>query len=596
MTTEQSRRAGRVAGLTGVFAGLVLGLMTAAAPDRAALAAAPNAQPKQFPAPPAGELKLVGAAVCQDCHDREDPSKNALYKQTLGFEFVRLWENKVWGVHDLHSTAYKNLLTKDTVKNKRDKANATAQRMEDNLRQFKGEKYTAAGDTACLACHASVKQPITDRVPPDKWTAAAFSTLDGVGCEMCHGHGSGYQQKHQESREDDTDAPEGAVRTVDWREWPPAEKKKWGLVDLRDHAEATTQCASCHIGNVKEGRFVTHDMYAAGHPPLPPLDLIAYTREQPRHWGLPAEMPYLAKLVKKDAKKAEAVFHIRDGESHVTRRFVESTVATLRESAALGGQLAGVAKGEGLDYAAFDCASCHHNLKYPSDRQDRGYLGKPGRPLYRPATFALTKIVIEHASKMPDGAPLEASLKELLDAEKKLAEAFTEKSLGDPAKVVAATAELMRWSDDALKKLAAVRYTPKATEDLLAKVTEAAKREPKNPDPKKRSVADPEVAQLYAWATETLLLDLIPPTKDKENPKKVTPPTEVTQLRAKLNGIVVTRLRPDALFHYEVEGGVPGPNVQPVDERIGKRMEIFNSFQGVPFRKAFQEVKPTFPK
>jgi predicted methyltransferase len=46
-------------------------------------------------------------------------------------------------------------------------------------------------------------------------------------------------------------------------------------------------------------------MYAAGHPPLPPLDLIAYTREQPRHWGLPSEMPYLKNLAEKHPENAQ---------------------------------------------------------------------------------------------------------------------------------------------------------------------------------------------------------------------------------------------------------------------------------------------------
>ncbi|MBM3979884.1 MAG: hypothetical protein FJ304_06300 [Planctomycetes bacterium] len=589
-----SPRATRAAGLAAGFAGLLLGLLTATGPNRAAHArdGQPKDEKKDFPKPPA-DHKLVGAAVCQDCHDREDPSKNPLYKQTLGYEFVRLWENKVWGVHDLHSTAFKNLLSKDAelVKKGKAQANPTAQLMENNLKRYKGADYLVSTDTACLACHASVKLPITEQAPPAKWTPASFSVLDGVGCEMCHGHGSGYQQKHQESREDEANAPEGAVRVVDWREWPPAEKRKWGLVNLRDPAEATTQCASCHIGNVKEGRFVTHDMYAAGHPPLPPLDLIAYTREQPRHWGLPTEMPYLTKLVKKNPKRAEDVFHIRAGESHVARRFVESTIATLRASAEIGGQLAGEAKDDGLDYAAFDCASCHHNLKYPSDRQDRGYLGKPGRPLYRPATFALSKVVLAHAAVMEGGADLKASLDALFVAEKQLADAFTDKSLGDPVKVKAATTKVIAWADDTLKKLGAVRYTPKATQDLLAKLTEAAAQAPKDADPKKRAVADPEVAQLFSWAAETLLLDQIP-SKEKGNDGQPLPPPEVVALRKSLDKIVVTRLRPKAPFHYEVPGGVPGPTLEAVDTRIGERMGIFNSFQSAPFRKAFGEVKP----
>jgi hypothetical protein len=393
---------------------------------------------------------------------------------------------------------------------------------------------------------------------------------------MCHGHGSLYQQKHQESRLTKAGAPPGAVRVVDWREADPAVKDKWGLVNLRDAATAENRCASCHIGNLADGRFVTHEMYAAGHPPLPPLDLIAYTREQPRHWGLPSELGFFAWLTKTDAPKAEAVFSVRAGESHVARRFAESTVAGLAAAATLTGQLAEVGKDDGLDYAAFDCASCHHNLKYPSDRQERGYAGKPGRPLFRPAAFALTRVVVEHAAGMKDGADLGRALEALNAAEKSLALAFTTKTFGDAAKIVAASAELKKWSDDTLKKLAAVRYTPAETEKLLAKVVEATQK----------PVADPEVAQLFTWAYETLVLAETKPAADKK------PPAAVTDLQAKLADIVVTRLRPHAAFYYEVEGGTPGPTVEPVNDRIGDRMKVFNSFQDKPFRKAFQDTKP----
>lgn len=591
MTTAHTRRARRAVGLTVVFATLAFGLLLAAAPERAASARQKD-EKKDYPKPPAGgKLKLVGAAVCKNCHEQDDPNDpNAKvkeeYMETKGFEFIRLWENKVWSVHDLHRTAYKNLLTSRSVTKKDEKPNATAQRMEDNLRRagvderYKKETYTVATDVNCLACHASVKEPVT-KDAHKKWDADSFYTPDGVGCEMCHGHGSLYRDEHQKNDIGKSETVPGATRVVGWREWPPAAKKEWGLVNLRDGAEATTRCASCHIGNLDEGRFVTHDMYAAGHPPLPPLDLIAYTREQPRHWGLPSEMPYLKNLADKHAKTAADVFHIRAGESHVARRFAESTIATLHASAVLSGELAAEAKAndDGLDYAAFDCASCHHNLKYPSDRQDRGYSARPGRPLFRPATFALTRVVAEHTAEMPGGGDLKAALEALAGVEKNLAVAFTNKTYGDAAKVQAASAELGKWSADALKKLAAVKYTPEETKKLLAKVVAATQK----------PVGDPEVAQLYTWAFETLVLDL-----DEKAAADKKPPVAVTELRDKLKDVVVTRLRPNAAFYFEqgVTGGVPGPSVEPVDSRIGARMELFNSFKAAPFKKAFAEAKP----
>jgi hypothetical protein len=573
MTTAHSRRGGRAVGMAGLVGGLVLGLLAAAGGPRAATA---QDEKKGAPKPPSLDHKLVGAAVCQECHNREklatapnDPdSLPVLYKQTQGNQFIRLWENAVWQAHDLHSMAYKNLLTKETVKGK-DVPNATAERMEKNLRRSRGdEKYIAANDAQCRACHASAKKAHTDK---DPLKTADFITIDGVGCEMCHGLGSGYQQKHQESELLDNPEPEGPQRLVPWREWAPAAKKEWGLIDLRDHVTATNQCASCHIGNLADGRFVTHEMYAAGHPPLPPLDLMAYSREQPRHWGLPSELPFFDKLLKRDAKKAETVFHVRGGESHTVRRFVESTIAGLAASAVLTGQLAEQSKDVGLDFAAFDCASCHHNLKYPSDRQERGYLGVAGRPLFRPANFALSKAVLKHAATLDKD--VQTSYDALLATEKQLLESFKQKSLGDNEKVIKATAGIKQWADQTVAKLSKVKYDDAVAKSLLADLI-ALGQQP---------IADPEVAQLYLWGVETLVLAGVDTKTVTELPKPLA------NLGTQLKPYVVTRLRDDNRYPFEVKPGGNGPKMSAVDARIGERMDVFNNFKFGVFKKAFEE-------
>ncbi|VTR92297.1 Uncharacterized protein OS=Singulisphaera acidiphila (strain ATCC BAA-1392 / DSM 18658 / VKM B-2454 / MOB10) GN=Sinac_4970 PE=4 SV=1: Cytochrome_C554 [Gemmata massiliana] len=587
MTTGYAGRAARAVGLAGAFAGLVIGLVASSASVRPVGAAVAAQKDKDVTKPPAGsKLELVGAARCKNCHEREDPKNVDEYKDTRGFDFIRLQENKVWAVHDLHRTAYTNLTTNRTTEETGAQPNATAQRMEDKLRKYKTHpkyadpKYTVASDAACLMCHASANEP-PNKESLKTWTKDEFRPGDGVGCEMCHGHGSLYRDKHQDSRLNK--APGGPKSVVPWREWSPDVKKEWGLVNLRSHVEATNRCASCHIGNTDEGRFVTHDMYASGHPPLPPLDLLAYTREQPRHWGLPSEMPYLTALAEKNPEKAFATFHTRAGESHVARRFAESSLATLGATANLGAQLAddAKAKADGLDFAAFDCYSCHHNLKYPSERQDRGYVGRPGRPLYRPAAFALARLVLDHAAGMK-GADLKTAVAELDAAELELADAFTAKTYGDPDKVKTATTNIAKWSEGVRKKLEAVRYTPEETKRLFELVRASATDE-------KKPVGDPEVAQLYTWAIETLFIELQP----KEKTDKKEEPKALTEMRTKLDGTIVTRLRPNAAFYYEqgVTGGIPGPSVESVDSRLKARMDTFNSFRREPFRKALGEIK-----
>jgi hypothetical protein len=583
----------RLIGAVSIFTACIALAAGKTAKSFAASHAVPD-DPKKDDAPaPTGKFELSGYDVCQRCHVEDDPTTKREYQKTLGYDFIRLWENKVWENHDLHQNAYQNLLTKRSAKNAKD-ANATAQKMEDNLIQsgsedrYRAKGYTVATDILCLACHTSVKYPLSS-TPANKWTDAksSFST-EGVGCEMCHGHGSQYQDIHQKSRES-TDGPEGTQRVVDWREWPPETKSRWGLVNLRDPIVATERCASCHIGNVKDGRFVTHEMFAAGHPPLPPFDLIAYSREMPRHWGLPSEMPYLKTLAEKNPKKAFDLFHIRNDESHVARRFAESTVGVLLATALNTSYLAEAAKsdGAGLDFAAFDCYSCHHDLKYPSERQARGYAGKAGRPLLRPAPFALARLIVQHASNMEHGDALKGALTELQAIERELTDAFASRSLGDPAKVVAASDHLAKWSKDCAAKLGAVTFTRAETRKLLDDLIAKAQS----------PVADPEVAQLYFWAFETLVLDLSGHPKIEKG-KELPPPKELVEFRKALDGVLVTRLRPNVAFYYEKtpDSGKEVKTLESVDSRLQSRMKLFNNFQFEPFSKAFTNAKLNLPK
>ncbi|HEX4607012.1 MAG TPA: hypothetical protein VH092_02285 [Urbifossiella sp.] len=595
--TTQADRVGRAIGLAAAAAGLAIGLAAGGLGARAAQKEQPGDR-KTVPPMPVDDIILVGAAECKNCHEEENPERKQLYKETLGYQFVRLWENKVWEAHDLHSEAYKNLLTERSKGKSKAPANKTATVMEDNLRRAYGkDDYTVATDTRCLACHSSTKAPVTPTTVAG-WTVKSFATAEGVSCEMCHGHGGAYLNRHKDSVAVDGDPPEGeATKYVPWREADPARKTAWGLVNLRDPAVATARCASCHVGNLAEGRFVTHEMFAAGHPPLPPLDLIAYAREQPRHWGLPPEMPYLTGLAKTAPEKAWKQFHYRGGESYTTRRFAESAVAALKANLDLTAQLAADAEktGNGLDFSAFDCYACHHDLKYPSDRQARGYFGPPGRPLFRPAPFALARVVADNAAGLAGGEALAGRGAALFEVEKELARAFGSKTFGDPALIQKAVARGTGLTADTLAALQKLTYDPAARDKLLAAVAAAAGQgaDPKAAAAGRLPVADPEVAQLYAWAYETLALDQAgPPPSPKSGPEPL--PKAVADLHAKLDGFVVTRLRPGVKFTYEVRptSGHPSPSLESVDRRLQQRMAVFNSFKAEPFRQAFTGPAP----
>ena len=58
------------------------------------------------------------------------------------------------------------------------------------------------------------------------------------------------------------------------------------MTDLWDPVTRGKKCVSCHIGNPdpEEEKVVTHAMYAAGHPPLPGIEVATFSDAQPRHW------------------------------------------------------------------------------------------------------------------------------------------------------------------------------------------------------------------------------------------------------------------------------------------------------------------------
>src|SRR5262249_31657894 len=149
-----------------------------------------------------------------------------------------------------------------------------------------------------------------------------------------------------------------------WRERLPKDKEDVGQIDLRDPFRRARVCASCHIGNRE--KFVTHEMYAAGHPPLPPLEVMSFSRDQKWHYKLARDLPYLNELVKKDiANKTDnawKLFHYRGNEieSQPARQVAVGALVSLRTQIELliPADDEKNSAGNGLDYAKFNCAAC----------------------------------------------------------------------------------------------------------------------------------------------------------------------------------------------------------------------------------------------
>jgi hypothetical protein len=175
----------------------------------------------------------------------------------------------------------------------------------------------------CLSCHGTTG--VT--------TAATFDADDGVSCELCHGGAKDWLGDHA---------------TPGWKGLDRAEKAKRGMRDLSTPAKRVAACVRCHVAG--EGRDITHEIMAAGHPPLS-FDAAKFMHDMPPHW--------------------------RDAEDKAIPTWVEGLKANARA------QLDHVARAANKkehwpEFAVFDCYACHHPVYTGSVYERADPLGKPG--------------------------------------------------------------------------------------------------------------------------------------------------------------------------------------------------------------------------
>ncbi len=460
---------------------------------------------------------------CLSCHYGPNPGNQDRAK------FVLLYESQYWKDHDLHSRAF-DALTSDLGK-----------RMAERLY---GKPTAAATTAACLVCHATdytPGAPLADN-PPGR-----FGCDLGVNCQACHGPGDGWNGKHQ---------------AADWRALPPADKQTLGLANLRDPAVRAGKCVACHVGSVAEGKFVTHAMYAAGHPPLPAFELATFSRDEPKHWRQPAAVEYIAKLPPAEAR---ALFSYRSGEVEAARLATVGAVTALRETAKLA---AAAPAGEPLDFAHFNCAACHHELVVPSDRQRNGFPGAAGRPV--PTTWPVwaTRAVLRHPAAKDEAAGFEAAY----EAWRK---AFDAAPFGDRPQVTAAAAGVEAACEAVLKKLDAATFDGPSARSLITALTAEA-----NGTSGRRDYLDADGAGQLARAAAAIDADLRGPTPMGDRPP---PPPAYAGPLAALNRLVGLGVR-------EADGNKPLLQARPT--YTGRAERAFQ-FKVADFRTAFADfAKP----
>ncbi len=497
----------------------------------------------------AGVIRQVYSAHhCIGCHGGEtlSPAQFREFKKESVDKFIKLNEYETWLQQDLHASAWENITPKVDPDGKPN----LAARMQAILGQSpdRGKDYKVAAAAECLTCHAVDLQPGRVKGPREP-AGDRFQTSNGVSCESCHGFAENWFGPH-------------TLKT--WRDKGPNAKTGLGLVDLRDPYTKAMKCASCHVGNKDEGKFVTHEMYAAGHPPLPPFELERYAEDQPRHYHASAKNEYLNSL---DADAARKLFHHAkaDVESAPARNLAFGTVAAFEATMRLlATDASDTAKldGETLDFAHFDCYACHHDLKVNSDRQNRGYRGVPGRPTMRPWATETLKVVLGHAES-GEGVETEkvtAAFKSIREGLADLNKSFDARPFGKPDEIGKKALALAEACKSIQPLMGPLVYSPVRTkilyDRLAARVTELEKLGGKpGPD---GLYLDHDAAQQVAWALVTLQSEV----------GGAAPGDTWNKLDA------VTRLK------------LRGANRETVESRLKTRLDQLYGFEAKPFLSA----------
>jgi hypothetical protein len=369
------------------------------------------------------------SSSCYGCHTKAQPFVDSVVQPII----CRCNEFETWETTDKHRLAYAAL--------KGERAKTMGKHL----------KIDVLKDRACVSCHGVW---IDDaKLRDEKQTLIE----EGVSCFTCHGPDKDWLDMHGSNNK---------ARRLKWREKSRAEKHDaFGMTDLWDPVKRTRLCASCHIGDAAEGKVLTHEMYAAGHPPLPGFDMSNFSNAM-RHWE------YLSE------KNADVIKEFKFSAAQVASEqanlvYVGNLVAFEATIRLLGSQAG--SKDAWPELAHFDCYSCHHDLKANSWRQKRGYVGKPGRPQMQAWPTSLVELALHH-SAAGDAKKIDTLLTEFNAKLKKLRAAYDDKPFGDPDQIGPAARDLAEWIDQqASQTKVSADITPAAYKRLLTQLIDTHK-------------------------------------------------------------------------------------------------------------------------
>ncbi len=566
---------------------------------------------------------LVATAYCVDCHFR--PAERLPDTFQLQGTFCRREQTELWEREDKHRRSFDLIATGDGLAltnrilgfpldevldlgpfPKRADGLVPAAKLRPNL---PADDLRVQTVQRCLACHAPIEEDPAG-------TGDSFIEY-GVSCQACHGPGSGYETLHQK--------PEWRLVKADVKE------RTFGLRDLRHPRKKAELCASCHVGSFASDpmmpgspppRFVKHEWYAKGHPPLPGLELAAFAGQMPSHWqplaGKLAAIEPIAYLTG-EATEAQIDRFIAGVPRAITierdafatnylaansasfspdpardlARAKESLVAATVVLGSYAALVADAPPAEARDFALFDCAACHHELRSASALKTRIRRGiAPGRPPMPEWPRLLARMAAGDAEEF----------------DRRLAEldqAYAARPFGVDAAKRAAASSLRELCTSLGNNLATQPLDEAAGTRLLRLLTSEA------PYAQRQELRDYATARQLAWATRGIALDLAGVPLRDEAPQPIPPgAARFRELLAAAIGqeppqsLPTARRQIEQLFAYgdashEWDGPLrlklPAGQAVSIVENLPGSLEAISTYEVEAFDKRLRAIHAALP-
>jgi hypothetical protein len=479
------------------------------------------------------------AASCSGCHDDPKNIPRELREKDL---ICNLTEYPVWKNQDRHQIAY-------SVLQKQGRGPEIAKRL--------GIKLDAPNNP-CVRCHGVV-------VPPGSNPVLFVPENEGVTCIACHGAFDDWVTEHQK------------VANAAWKQLNRKDKERfYGMHDLWDARTRVDTCLSCHVGDVRqvhpdETKFVTHAMYAAGHPPLPSIEVGAFSNLMPRHWE------YLRQ--KNQQRKSRLGY--RDD------RLEEAELVAIAALTVVSKTLSLIstppAKGENgttfPDFALFDCSACHHDLTTSDSswRQARGWKNPPGRPTPPSWPTALVRVGLEAADSQKADAWFQ-SFRGLLD---QFNAAMTEQPFGNLQNARPVAQKIAKLLEEPLAALDAKAWAkPGENVPVVDKAT-ALRMLHRLGRLAASSAPDHDSARQMVWAYRTVYVELFPANAENENIKEIKATKEIL---ARLDQYLASDLHARS-----------GPGVKEIEKLLPARLGAASKYTPADFHRDFAAMIGNLP-